>query len=169
MPKQKLVTPRRKVPETTVQEYANYFDEDLSGSFTSGPVYDHEEMAKKVQENTASFETLKPRVYEKLPKSGESSSGSLSASVSRPDDDEEMAKKVQENTASFETLKLGVHKNPPVSKESSSSASVSRYVWEDEEMTNKIQANIASFEKLKAGAYKKLKKPPNSDESSSKE
>ena len=64
MPKQKPVTPKK--PKTPVQEYENYFDEDLSGSLSvsvSGPVYDDEEMAKKVQENQGFLETLKPLVF----------------------------------------------------------------------------------------------------------
>lgn len=76
---------------------------------------------------------------------------------------------VLENTTSFETLELVVYKRPLMSEESSSGASVSRYVWEDEELTEKIQNNIASFEKLKPCTHKKLKKPLESDESSSKE
>ncbi|OSS46926.1 hypothetical protein B5807_08834 [Epicoccum nigrum] len=77
MPKQKVVTPRRKEPKTPVQDYTDYFDEDLSGSLnvsTSGPVYDDEEMAKKVQENNATFEKLTVGTYKKPPMSEESSS-----------------------------------------------------------------------------------------------
>lgn len=181
---QEPVAPRRKEPETPVQEYTNYFEEDMSGSLrvsTSGTVCDDEDTAKKVEEDTASFETLKPHVYKentvsletlkphvykRSPKFEESSSGSLSASVSGPVyDDKDM---VLENTTSFETLELVVYKKPLMSEESSSGASVSRYVWEDEELTEKIQNNIASFEKLKPRTHKKLKKPLKSDESSSK-
>ena len=68
---QKPVAPRRKEPETPVQDYANYFEEDMSGSLrvsTSGTVCDDEDTAKMVQEDTASFETLKPHVYKEIAK-----------------------------------------------------------------------------------------------------
>jgi hypothetical protein len=109
-------------------------EESLSGSLAtsvSRPVYNGKEMAKKVpktakkvQENIAPSETPKPRVYKKLPKSEESSSGSLSESVSGPAYDvEEMAKKILEHIASSEKLKVGAYKKskkPPKSDESSS-------------------------------------------------
>ena len=180
---QEPVAPRRKEPETPVQEYTNYFEEDMSGSLrvsTSGTVCDDEDTAKKVQEDTASFETLKPHVYKentvslerlkshvykKSPKFEESSSGSLSASVSGPvSDDKEMAKEVHENITPFETPNLGVREKLPKSEESSSGsliAPVSQPMYDDKEM---VLENTTSFETLELVVYKR---PLMSEESSS--